>query len=91
MPECNQIVTMLSEYLDRDLPPETCATVEAHLRSCPDCEHTAAGLRRTVALCRDFRTSDQPAPLNPDKHRELRLAFEKALQALRQARSGPTP
>ena len=90
MPECTQIVKMLSAYLDRDLPPDTCSSIEAHLQSCPNCEQTAAGLRRTVALCRDFRTSDKPGPLNPEKHQELLQAFEKALLALRQGRSEPT-
>ena len=88
MPECNEIVALLSEYLDRDLPQTTCETIDAHLRDCPDCEKTAVGLRRTVDLCRRFRAEDQPGLLAPCKQEELRRAFEKALESMRQGRSG---
>jgi anti-sigma factor RsiW len=84
MPECREIVELLSSYLDRDLPPDTCSTVDAHLQSCPDCQDTADGLRRTVALCRDFRAKDRPGPLDAEQQQELRAAFEKALCSLRQ-------
>ena len=88
MADCNEIVAMLSEYLDRDLPPETCSAIDAHLRSCPNCESAAASLRRTVAMCRQFRAEDRPGPLPPDKRQELRSAFEKVLQGLQEGRSG---
>jgi anti-sigma factor RsiW len=83
MPDCNEIVGMLSEYLDQDLPPDSCSRVDEHLRSCPQCAGAAASLRRTVALCRQFRADNCPGPLRADKQRELRTAFEKALDALR--------
>ena len=83
MPDCNEIVAMLSEYLDRDLPPDTCSSIDAHLRSCPNCESAAASLRRTVAMCREFRAADRPGPLPAEKQHELRAAFEKVLQSMR--------
>jgi predicted anti-sigma-YlaC factor YlaD len=63
MHDCDTIVEMLSEYLDRDLPPDTCAAIDAHLRTCRDCGNAAADLRRTVDLCRQFRVEDKPGPL----------------------------
>jgi anti-sigma factor RsiW len=88
MPDCNEIVALLSRYLDRDLPQTTCEAIDAHLRQCPDCEKTAVSLRRTVDLCHQFRAEDQPGPLAPAKQQELRRAFEKALESMRQGRSG---
>ena len=87
MPECSEIAAMLSDYLDRDLPPDTCSVIEAHLRSCPNCDRSAAGLRRTVSLCRQYRSTDKPGPLPPDKQREMRAAFENALEAIKRGRS----
>ena len=83
MPDCDEIVALLSEYLDRDLPPGMCAAIDAHLAVCENCENTAASLRRTVDLCRQFRAEDQPGPLLPGKKEELRSAFEKALESMR--------
>jgi anti-sigma factor RsiW len=88
MPDCDEIVSTLSEYLDRDLPPDTCAAIDAHLRTCRRCENAASSLRRTVDLCRAFRAEDRPAPLDVGKQRELRSAFEKVLESMRQERSG---
>jgi anti-sigma factor RsiW len=86
MPECYEIVALLSEYLDRDLPQTTCEAIDAHLRQCPHCENAAVSLRRTVDFCRHFRAEDQPGPLAASKQQELRSAFEKALRSLRQGR-----
>ena len=86
MSDCKQILAMLSEYLDRDLPRETCSIVDAHLQSCRDCQDTAARLRETVALCRQFRAADSPGALSADQHEALRVAFETALDALRHGR-----
>jgi RNA polymerase sigma-70 factor, ECF subfamily len=87
MPECAEIVKMLSDYLDRDLPGDTCSAIDAHLTSCPDCANAAASLRQTVDLCRRFRSEDRPGPLPAAKHQELRSVFERLLESMRQGRS----
>jgi anti-sigma factor RsiW len=83
MSNCDEIISLLSDYLDRDLPPETCASIEAHLESCPRCEDAADSLRQTVGLCRKYRAADRPGPLPAEKQQELRSAFEKALASVR--------
>ena len=88
MPDCAEIVALLSDYLDRDLPPTTCDVIDAHLNRCPDCGQAAVSLRRTVDLCRQFRSEDQPGPLSPFKQEELRSAFKKALASMPQRSSG---
>jgi predicted anti-sigma-YlaC factor YlaD len=87
MPDCDEIIGMLSDSLDRDALSGSCSAIEAHLKSCRDCERAAASLRRTVALCRQFRVEDRPDPLPVDKRRELREALERALESMRQGRS----
>jgi predicted anti-sigma-YlaC factor YlaD len=87
MPDCSAVVKLLSDYLDRDLPGETCAVIDAHLHSCSDCANAAASLRQTVDLCRQFRSEDVPGPLPPGKQQELRTAFERVLESMRQSRS----
>jgi anti-sigma factor RsiW len=86
MPDCTQISEMLSEYLDRDLPPDTCTAIDKHLASCATCAAAASELRETVGLCREYRAHDRPGPLPADKQRELRTAFEKVLEVLQKRR-----
>lgn len=83
MPECKQIVALLSEYLDQDLPQTTCQGIDRHLTQCPNCREAADSLRRTVELCRRYRAQDQPGQLAPSKQQELRTAFEKTLLEMR--------
>lgn len=82
MPECTEIAAILSDYLDRNLPPDTCSTIDGHLQSCPRCQGVATDLRRTIALCRKFRAEDMPGPLAADNRQQLRTAFEKALESI---------
>jgi anti-sigma factor RsiW len=85
--DCREIAAMLSEYLDRELSPETCTSIDMHLRSCPNCDRAAASLRRTVALCREFRAEDRPGPLPAEKQSELRAVFERVLDSMRRGGS----
>ena len=71
MPDCSEIASLLSDYLDRDLPPETCTVVDAHLQSCVRCENAASELRRTIALCRKRGRT----PLGAGRRAGRKLAF----------------
>ena len=83
MKTCAEIARLLSDYLDRDLPPDTCAVVQAHLDSCVSCGATSEGLQRTVDLCRQYRNENRPGPLAAAKHEELKEALQRALSDLR--------
>ena len=83
MPECNEVVAMLSDYLDRDLPPETCATITRHLESCSACGVATEELRSTVNLCRQYRMESKPGPLPREKQDELRRVFQKTLSQMK--------
>jgi anti-sigma factor RsiW len=83
MAECNEIVALLSDYLDRDLPTETCATVARHLESCSACGVAAEELRSTVNLCRQYRMESKPGPLPREKQDELRQVFQKTLSEMK--------
>lgn len=83
MPECRDVIDLLSAYLDRDLPADTCSTIERHLDTCADCGESARALRETVGMCKQFRASEVPAPLAPGQHAELKAAFTRALRTLR--------
>jgi anti-sigma factor RsiW len=75
---------MLSDYLDRDLPPETCAAIAAHLQQCTRCGKAADALRKTVDVCRQYRAENLPGPLPETKQQEMKAAFQKALDEMRE-------
>lgn len=79
--ECKRIFALLSEYLDAELPAESCDQIEAHLKDCPPCLEFLESLRRTIELCRGFRPGELPGPLSETVRSELRERYEKALRA----------
>ncbi len=82
MAECAEVVHLLYDYLNRELPAETCSLLEEHLQSCAACRDAATALRTTVALCRQFRSEDKPGQLAEEHRRELREAFSRVLQKM---------
>lgn len=76
--DCKQIFATLSEYLDLELPPDACREMEAHLAGCPPCVEFAESLRKTVALCREYRVSEMPGPISQAAREQLMQAWKKA-------------
>ena len=78
---CQEVLALLSEYLDLELPPEACQQIEGHLAGCSPCEEFAESLRKTVALCRTFEPRAMPVPLSEEARAELERAWQKMLRA----------
>lgn len=78
--ECRRIFALLSEYLDAELPADTCEQIAAHLADCPPCIEFVESLKKTVELCRSFRPAEMPAPLSEAVRAELRALYQKALR-----------
>ena len=74
---------MLSDYLDRDLPPDTCLRIDEHLKSCAACGQSAQALRATVRLCREYRAANRPGPLPAEKHEEMKAVLQDVLAQMR--------
>jgi RNA polymerase sigma-70 factor, ECF subfamily len=77
--DCGRVFALLSEYLDRELPPATCAEMEQHLRGCPECIEFVRSLKRSMELCRQFGSSLPAPPVNAVAMGNLREAYEKML------------
>src|ERR1035438_689353 len=50
--KCKDIFSLLSDYLNLELPPDACHEIEAHLAGCPPCIEFAESLRKTVEIGR---------------------------------------
>jgi hypothetical protein len=85
--ECKEIFSLLSEYLNLELPPEACQEIETHLAGCPPCIEFAESLRKTVELCARYRPAELPEPLGIEAKAQLQSAYEKMLKARKNSAS----
>lgn len=77
--DCKRIFESLSAYLDLELPSGDCSEIERHIQDCPPCIEFVRSLRQSIALCREFRTSEQPGALSDEDRRRLQDAWRTAL------------
>ncbi|MFB3829406.1 MAG: anti-sigma factor [Bryobacteraceae bacterium] len=76
---CKEVFALLSDYLDLELPPETCEEIREHLAGCPPCIEFAESLRKTIDLCRGYEPTELPGPIEEDARRKLMDAYRKML------------
>ncbi len=83
--KCKEVFSLLSDYLNLELPPDACKEIEAHLAGCPPCIEFAESLRRTVELCRHYGLSEVPKPLETNARERLLTAYRTMLAARKSA------
>jgi anti-sigma factor RsiW len=49
---CQELVELVTDYLEDALPPEDAARFEEHLAACPGCETYLEQVRSTIAVTR---------------------------------------
>ena len=79
--KCKEVFSLLSEYLNLELPPDACQEIEIHLAGCPPCIEFAESLRKTVELCRRYQPAELPKPLGKNAREELLDAYRRMLGA----------
>jgi anti-sigma factor RsiW len=57
---CQEVITVLLEYLDHTLDAEIVAKLEYHLETCAPCRAYLATYRRTIATVRAAGRSEMP-------------------------------
>jgi anti-sigma factor RsiW len=75
--DCKQIFEMLSQYLDKELPPATCEELERHIADCGPCVEFVESLRKSVQLCSECPPPEPPPSLSPEAKAALASAFRK--------------
>ncbi|HYL78285.1 MAG TPA: zf-HC2 domain-containing protein [Bryobacteraceae bacterium] len=77
--KCREVFSLLSEYLNLELPLGACREIETHLAGCPPCIEFADSLRKTVELCRHYQPAGLPEPMGKDAREQLLAAYHKML------------
>ena len=65
-PECLALFAKLSEYLDGELDPGACASVEGHMADCGRCREFLESLRRAVAHVTSMDPPELPENFKSD-------------------------
>ena len=63
MKQCNDLVGLLADYVEHQLPPEVHASLEQHLARCPRCVTQLKTYESTVSLLRTIKDDDLPPEL----------------------------
>ena len=63
MKRCNELVGLLADFVERQLPPEVHANLERHLSQCPRCLTQLRTYQSTVSMLRTIRDEDLPSEL----------------------------
>ena len=74
--DCDELVELVTDYLEASLDPATRARVEAHLGECPGCAEILDQFRATVALTGALRPADA-AVVDPARRAELLACFRE--------------
>jgi len=83
--KCREVFSLLSDYLDVELPPEACQEIERHLAGCAPCVEFAESLRKTVEICRGYRPHELPGPLEEKARQQLADAYQRMLSQKKNA------
>jgi anti-sigma factor RsiW len=70
--KCEELLKMLNEYVDGTVDPAICAEFERHMASCNPCQVVVDNIRKTVALYKNGRPFELPAPFRERLHAALR-------------------
>jgi predicted anti-sigma-YlaC factor YlaD len=68
---CQEVVELVTDYLERALPPDEAALVEQHINFCEGCDWYFDQMRRTVATVGRIEEQDVP----PETREKLLAAF----------------
>jgi predicted anti-sigma-YlaC factor YlaD len=69
---CQQIVELVTDYLEQSLLPRMRALFEAHLAGCDDCMAYTDQIQQTIVMLRQLSQE----PLFPETKRELLEIFQ---------------
>ena len=74
---CRRMVSVFSDYLDKDARAAVCRKVDEHLKDCPDCKVYLDTLNKTITLYRDLGDVAVPRDVQSRLFATIRLASAK--------------
>ncbi|MDQ3486185.1 MAG: zf-HC2 domain-containing protein [Acidobacteriota bacterium] len=63
MKKCHDLVGLLADYVEQQLPPAVHASLQRHLSACPRCVAQVKSYESTVSLLRTIKDDELPPEL----------------------------
>lgn len=82
---CPDVVALLSQHLEGDIAPETCAEMERHVAGCDRCGAACESLRRTLRMCSATPLVELPASVQASLRAGIRAVLAEPTSRLRGA------
>lgn len=77
--QCLALLEQLSRYIDDEMTAKQRRAIDVHCRDCTRCRRMIAGLRQTIALCRQAGSTPVPARTRETARRLIsRLLHERS-------------
>ncbi len=74
---CRSLFARLSDYLDHEIDPATCAKLEAHLADCAPCRAYLASLEQAIRSCKEQCTEELKARISSEVRELVRQAYAR--------------
>ena len=69
---CDELLTLLNEYVDGGINPSICKSLEGHLAQCNPCRVVVDNIRKTITLYREDEPCDLPPKFRDRLHAAIR-------------------
>ena len=69
---CNDMLKLLSDYIDGQIDPALCQELQKHLEGCDPCRLVVDSLRKTVSLYKNNQVYEFPADFRDRLHESLK-------------------
>ena len=74
---CDDMLKLLSDYIDGEVDPAICQELEKHLADCNGCRVVVDTLRQTVRLYKHGQEYELPQPFRQRLHDSLRNKWKQ--------------
>ncbi len=70
--KCEEMLALLSEYVDGTVDPGLCEEFERHMAGCNPCQVVVDNIRKTITLYKDGQPYELPTAFRQRLHAALR-------------------
>jgi anti-sigma factor RsiW len=74
---CEEVIQLLTDYIDRELDPGSQAELDRHFKGCPTCCNFLETFRFTIEKTGEFRCEDIPEEVSSRLHAFLDSKLRK--------------
>ena len=75
--KCDELLKLLSDYVDGQIDPGLCAELEKHLGGCNPCRVVVDNLRKTIRLYKDDQAYELPSDFRARLHKTLKAKWRQ--------------